>query len=145
MFSKACEYGIRATIYIASQSKNRNRVGIKEIASFIDSPAAFTAKILQQLVKSKVIDSVKGPHGGFEIQLDKLDKICLTDVVRAIDGNDLFSSCVLGLESCSEAFPCPVHGEFKVIRTELKSLMDGTRVSSLSENLVKGKSFLKTE
>ena len=143
MFSKACEYGIRATIYIASQSRKNRRVGIKEISEYIDSPSAFTAKILQQLVKNKIIESVKGPHGGFEIGTEKMDKICITDIVRAIDGNEIFSSCVLGLDNCSETVPCPVHAEFKAIRTELKSLMDSTVVASLSEDLVKGRSFLK--
>lgn len=145
MFSKACEYGIRATIYIASQSKNKKRVGIKEISEFIDSPSAFTAKILQTLVKNKIIHSIKGPNGGFEIPPDKIQSLRLTEIVRAIDGNEIFSKCVLGLDSCSEAFPCPVHGDFKVIRTELKALLDNTVISSLSENLVKGKSFLKTD
>ncbi|MBK9150535.1 MAG: Rrf2 family transcriptional regulator [Saprospiraceae bacterium] len=143
MFSKACEYGIRATIYIASQSRKERRVGIKEIAAFIDSPAPFTAKILQQLVKNRIIDSVKGPNGGFEIPKDRIFQICITDIVRAIDGNEIFSSCVLGLDNCSEAMPCPVHAEFRSIRAELKSLMDNTCVATLSEDLVKGKSFLK--
>ena len=45
MFSKACEYGIRATIYIAMQSKEGNRVSLKDIADQTNSPVAFTAKI----------------------------------------------------------------------------------------------------
>ncbi|MET0760542.1 MAG: transcriptional regulator, partial [Flavobacterium sp.] len=47
MFSKTCEYGIRASIFIASQSYQNNRIGLKDIAKKIDSPEAFTAKILQ--------------------------------------------------------------------------------------------------
>mgnify|MGYP002795141008 FL=1 len=68
MFSKACEYGIRATIYIAMQSLEGFRVNLKEIAAAIDSPIAFTAKILQQLVKSNIVESVKGAKGGVQIE-----------------------------------------------------------------------------
>ena len=68
MFSKACEYGIKATIFIAIKSCEDKRVNTKEISQEINSPAAFTAKILQALVRHKVIDSVKGPHGGFQIK-----------------------------------------------------------------------------
>lgn len=53
MFSKACEYGIRASILIASESVNGNRLGLITIAKKIDSPEAFTSKILQKLVKEK--------------------------------------------------------------------------------------------
>ena len=53
MFSKTCEYAIRATIYIASESSDGNRCGIKEIARKIESPEPFTGKILQRLVKAK--------------------------------------------------------------------------------------------
>ena len=64
MFSKTCEYGIRATIIIATESYQDNRVGLKEIAEKIDSPVAFTAKILQVLSRENIIHSVKGV-GGF--------------------------------------------------------------------------------
>ncbi|MDX1365867.1 MAG: Rrf2 family transcriptional regulator, partial [Arenibacter latericius] len=61
MFSKACEYGIKATLFIAQKSLNQQRVSLKEIASEIDSPIAFTAKILQSLARSGMVDSHKGP------------------------------------------------------------------------------------
>jgi Rrf2 family iron-sulfur cluster assembly transcriptional regulator len=68
MFSKACEYAIRATIYIALQSQESKRVTLKDIAKEIDSPEAFTAKIMQQLVKRGIVDSLKGPTGGFVME-----------------------------------------------------------------------------
>ena len=55
MFSKSCEYAIRATIFIATHCCNKGKVGLKEIANEIDSPTAFTAKILQVLVKNNII------------------------------------------------------------------------------------------
>ena len=73
MFSKACEYGIKATIYIAMQSMQNSRVSLKDIAKEIDSPVAFTAKILQQLARNKIVESVKGPTGGFQIEKKKID------------------------------------------------------------------------
>ena len=60
MFSKACEYGIKASIFIALCSYKGVRVSLKSIAKEINSPEAFTAKILQDLVRHDVINSVKG-------------------------------------------------------------------------------------
>ena len=46
MFSKSCKYGIKATLFIAQKSQHDERVSLKEIAAAINSPIAFTAKIL---------------------------------------------------------------------------------------------------
>ena len=51
MFSKACEYGIKSVIYITEQSLEGRRVSIKQVTEAIDSPKAYTSKILQQLKK----------------------------------------------------------------------------------------------
>ena len=61
MFSKACEYGIRAVIYIWSKSADGVKLGVKEICKEIDTPEFFTAKILQSLAKQNLISSTKGP------------------------------------------------------------------------------------
>ncbi len=65
MFSKTCEYALRALIYIAQQSKNDGRVGIKDIAKSINSPEHFIAKILQDLSRKGFVQSVKGPTEDF--------------------------------------------------------------------------------
>lgn len=142
MFSKTCEYAIRATIYIAEQSNLNKRVGIKEIAKAIDSPEAFIAKILQQLSKDQIIDSVKGPSGGFTINKKVLQTLKLSQVVQAIDGDSIYKGCGLGFKECSEKRPCPVHDKFKVVRAELRNMLESTSIKELSKNLEKGLTFL---
>lgn len=143
MFSKACEYGIRATIYIAHESKRGNRSSLSEIADAIDSPVAFTAKILQLLAKSKIIDSVKGPAGGYEISRNQQHTISLQHIVEAIDGNRIYNGCGLGLQECNALKPCPVHNNFVIIRNNLKNMLAETKVSDLASGLVEGATFLK--
>ena len=65
MFSKTCEYAIRAVLFIAQKSEDGKRVNIKSIAKNINSPESFIAKILQQLTKRGIVQSVKGPNGVF--------------------------------------------------------------------------------
>lgn len=142
MFSKACEYAIRATIYIADQSNRGRRVGLKDISKEIDSPEAFTAKILQQLSKTQIIDSVKGPNGGFAIEVEKMSKIKLSQVVSAIDGDSVYRGCGLGFKECSEKQPCPVHDKFKVVRDELRKMLESTTILELSLGLKNGITFL---
>ena len=143
MFSKACEYGIRASIYIAGQSHKDKRVSLKDIAKEIGSPVAFTAKILQELSKNKIIDSVKGPSGGFQIEQKRIHKIKLSHIVLAIDGDSIYKGCGLGLKECSEKVPCPVHNQFKAIRNNIISMLENTNLSDLSLGLKDGSTFLK--
>ena len=91
MFSKACEYGIKAAIYIAVNSAENKRVSPKEISENIDSPQAFTAKILQALVRHNIITSVRGAYGGFEIDKTKIETTKLSQIVYAIDGDSIYN------------------------------------------------------
>lgn len=141
MFSKACEYGIRAVIIIESYSKNNKKIGIKEICSGINAPEPFTAKILQNLRKLDIINSTKGPNGGFFIEEGK--DIKLIDIVLAIDGNKIITKCGLGIKECSELKPCPIHADFKPIRESLKQVLEKTSVRQITEDFNNGLSFLR--
>ncbi len=143
MFSKACEYGIRASIYIAEQSLLDRKVSLKDVAEAIDSPAAYTSKILQKLSRNKIINSDKGPTGGFSMDRNELEKVRLSSIVFAIDGESIYNGCGLGLKKCNEKMPCPVHNQFKVIRDELKMMLENTTVMSLAMDFEKGYSFLR--
>lgn len=143
MFSKACEYGLKALIFISDKSSKGVRVNVTEISKKIDSPPAFTAKILQQLVRAGIIKSAKGPSGGFEISEEKMDIIKLTHIVDAIDGDKIYNGCALGLNECSSLKPCPLHEKFAKIRAELKLMLDATSLHDLALILKDGTTFLK--
>lgn len=143
MFSKACEYGIKAAVFIAIKSQQECRVGLNEIAKEIDSPIAFTAKILQQLTRNQIIESVKGSTGGYEISTEKAKEITLSKIVSAIDGDSIYKGCGLGFPNCDENKPCSVHHQFKSIRNDLKEMLETTSLLDLSNDVNNGLSFLK--
>ena len=143
MFSKTCEYGIRAAIYVASESCLGNRVGLKDIANKIDSPEAFTAKILQILAKNHIVNSIKGVGGGFEIPKEIMNQIKMVQIVNAIDGDVVYKGCGLGLSKCSDDHPCPLHHKFETIRNELAFILEDTNLEELALGIKSGKTFLK--
>ena len=143
MFSKTCEYGIRATIFIASESCLNKRVGLRDIAKKIDSPEAFTAKILQILSKNNIINSIKGVGGGFEIPREIMKDIKLAQIVNALEGDRVFTGCGLGLTHCSEDHPCPMHEKFKSIRNELEFMLENTNLEELALGIKSGDTFLR--
>src|SRR5690606_36746922 len=99
MFSKACEYGIRAVIYIWSQSHIGKKLGIKDICKEIDAPEHFTAKILPALAKRGIISSAKGPNGGFYVEKEQ-ENLTLIGLVIAMDGEQVVKGWGLGLKQC---------------------------------------------
>ncbi len=144
MFSKSCEYAIKAMIFVAQKSKDEVRVGVKEIAKGIDAPEHFIAKILQDLGKKKLVNSVKGPNGGF--YMDQINLKCsIADVVKAIDGDGIYKDCVIGLKLCSEKNPCPVHFEFKEIKKNLITMLEENIIANFNDKLDTGKFFLKNK
>jgi len=143
MFSKACEYGIRAMVHIAMQSERGERTGLKEVAEAIDSPVAFTSKILQQLTRDSLIRSTKGPNGGYDMSAEQLERVRLKDIVKCIDGDQLYTGCGLGLPYCDEHNPCPLHNDFKVIREQLSEMLESTTMRRLAISLEMGEAWLK--
>jgi Rrf2 family protein len=143
MFSKACEYAIRATIYVGEQSLRGERASLKAIARKIGSPEAFTAKIMQQLVRKEILYSVMGPTGGFQMDEPGTGKIKLSMVVNAIDGDAIYRGCGLGLPQCDASHPCPVHDKFAKIRDDLQEMLEGTSIHELAAGLETGLTFLK--
>lgn len=140
MFSKACEHGIKAMIYIATQSTAGKRVKLGDIARHSGSPEAFTAKVLGTLSKVGLLESLKGPAGGFGISNAR--DISVKAIVQAIDGNSLFSGCALGLRECDDTRPCPVHHKFVAIRDTLNTMLETTNIDELARGLKSGASFL---
>ncbi len=142
MFSKTCEYAIRALIFIARKSKLGEKAGIKEISAGIDAPEKFIAKILHELSKKDMVLSMKGPAGGFYLDKKGL-KYTLADIVKAVDGDDIFSGCGLGLNQCSEEKPCPIHYQYKKIRKEMYSMLQKAKLGEMPDQIDNKISYLK--
>lgn len=142
MFSKACEYGIKAMIYVATKSLQGDRVKMSDIVEKVGSPEAFTAKILGDLAKNGLIESLKGPYGGFFIQPEMMESITVIQLVSAIDGDQIFAGCGLGLNECNAKKPCPMHSKFVKIRAELKKSLETTTLMELANGIKSGQTIL---
>jgi Rrf2 family protein len=138
MFSKATEYALRATIYIAKKSTLDKKIGIEEISNAIGSPQSFTAKILQLLTKeNKLISSLRGPNGGFFLS-DEARKMPLRSILIAMGEDDILEKCVLGLKQCSEIHPCPMHNEYKSIKRQLIKLFVSKTIQQVADDMKDG-------
>lgn len=120
MLSNASKYAIRSILYLTLQEE-KVKTGSKKIAEELEVPQPFLAKLLQQLTRNKLVSSSKGPTGGF--YLSKKDRNnTIWDVIVCVDGTAKFDNCFMGLSSCGDENPCPVH--FTVAPFKKKLLAD---------------------
>jgi Rrf2 family transcriptional regulator, iron-sulfur cluster assembly transcription factor len=142
MFLKTTEYALRAVIYIAQKSSEEKKLGLAQIAKAIDSPQSFTAKILQQLTSgNKIISSTRGPNGGFYIT-EKSKKLPVYAILAAMGEGEILKKCVLGLKQCSEAKPCPMHHQYKLIKPQLIRMFETKTISDLANEIESGTSYI---
>lgn len=142
MFSKACEHGIKAVIYVATQSMDGLRVKIGDVAENTGTPEAYTSKILSLLTKHHIVQSLTGPHGGFEMDPQRMKQVKISEIVFAIDGDNIYNGCALGLRECDHSQPCPLHENFLKIRDDLKSMLENTSVYDLATKFKAGETIL---
>ena len=136
IFSKKCEYGMQAILYLAAHME-KGVIRAEDISSTLKAPKEFVSKILQSLTESGIVYSKKGKFGGFSIAKDPA-QIRLIDIVAAIDGLEMFNSCVIGFPHCSPETPCPLHDTWGELRTLAYNMLteetlDNFRVKTLNK------------
>ncbi len=142
MFSKSCQYGLQGVLYIAVQNdKGISRVSLKEISDKQGMPYHFLSKILQQLVKEKILSSIKGANGGFSLNKDP-NKLKLLDIVTIIDEDFMFDQCAFGLKECSDDQPCPIHHKYVFIREEIRNVLSERSITEHVQDIKDGHSII---
>ena len=130
IYSKPCEYAIRTLCYLAQSSDHSTTQG-SEIAEAEGLPAPVLGKVLQELVRKGLLESRRGPGGGFRLAR-RPELITLRDVVAAIDGLDQFLECAVGLEHCDDDAPCPLHDTWKDLRTQMLHYLEATSLKEMA-------------
>lgn len=141
MLSHTCKTAIKAVIYLSSKSEQGEKAGVKDIAEHINASEHTVGKILQTLARQGLINSVKGPSGGFFINKEQQEQP-ISNIVETIEGRQIFKECGLGLSKCSATHPCPIHDEYKVARDLIEKLFREKKVKDLCDPVTNGLAYL---
>jgi Rrf2 family protein len=131
MFNKETEYALRSLVYIQHQNYQNFRPGIEQIAKEIEAPQAFTAKILQRLVRIGFVNSIKGKGGVFYFDESKSD-LSLKELIMAIEGGKILDGSGFGMKHCNASNPCPLHDQYSPIRDAINKLVSEETIQSLA-------------
>lgn len=129
IYSKTCEYALRALAYLSSKESGVLTM-IPDVSRKTGVPAPYIAKIFQSLVRSGILESQRGPTGGFAFNRPP-GTISLFEIIETIDDVSSFvNQCVMGLDECSSANACPLH----VVWSRAKSnVLDTLKCTTLSQ------------
>lgn len=131
IFSKRCELGLQACLFLATQ-KAGSAFSSGMVSEKLKVPREFVSKVMQELTKFGIIASRKGKSGGFYLA-KPAGEIRLIDIVGAIDGTEMFEKCVLGFPGCSPENPCPVHDQWGELRTRAYEMLSTQTLEELSQ------------
>ena len=82
--TRASEYALHALVYLV-QEKPDKPVASHIVAEAQGIPERFLLKVLKPLVSAHVLQSIKGPNGGYRLT-KPAKEVSLLEVVEAVDG-----------------------------------------------------------
>lgn len=116
--STKVRYATRALIDI-SLHQEKGPVGLRDIAERQDISEKYLEHLFRQLKASKIIRSVLGAGGGYELTRSPKN-ISLLEVVNAVEGGISIVDCVEDAELCPRVPQCVT----REVWTELKQIME---------------------
>ncbi len=131
LLSKSCVYGLRAVLYVV-QNNSDGYVPIREISDKLNISFHFLTKILQVLTQNQLMVSYRGPKGGINLA-KSAGKITILDIIHALDGEEIFQECLLGLPNCDDSAPCPLHHNWTHYCRSLKENFSNTTIKDLAD------------
>ena len=130
IFSKTTAYGIRALAYLAAHAA-AGLCGLQEIAEHEHIPPVYLRKVLGELRRHRLLRSVKGIHGGYELARPP-ETITLWEVFRVLEPDPYLDSCILGHGQCKEEGSCALHDDWRRIRKDLVRLLQDKSIAALA-------------
>lgn len=154
LFSKGSEYAVRAMLQVA-ETNSFEGFSPREICRQAEIPEAFGRKALAELAKAQIIQGTRGPGGGYRL-LREPAKISLLDIVLAVDGDNAFAECPMGLQcevqkaeqgfrscknctlrspKCGLGHICPMHDLWKETRWSVIQYLDSTTLGDIGNRV----------
>jgi Rrf2 family protein len=126
--TRETDYAIRCVLYL-SESPERI-IMVDEIARVKSVPKSFLAKILQKLVRAKIVKSFRGVNGGFKLA-KKPKEISLLDVIKVIEGSVAMNRCAVDSRMCSFSNTCSVHPVWVKMRKDVERQLKSYNFAAL--------------
>lgn len=137
LLSRRCEYALRTVLYLATRVAEAP-IPVREISSTLGVPHAFLAKTVRDLVQAGIVRTQPGTGGGISLARPAAG-ITLKEVVVAIDGAELFHTCVLRLPGCGVKQACPMHEAWVPTRDRIERMLGAANLAVVAASMRENK------
>ena len=143
IYTDSGKYAIRALTNLASRPADELPVSAADVADAEDIPPYYLAKVLQDLARAGLLDSIRGRGGGFLLKRSA-EEIRVLEVLQAVENiGRLTEECVLGLDECSDEVSCPLHSMWKDFRESLLDQVSHLTLADLVVELERKRRYLR--
>jgi Rrf2 family protein len=129
--TKKADYGLIAMKYLAEHAEKTAR-SAKEIAEAQGIPSELLAKILQRLVRAKLLVSLQGTNGGYKLARDSRT-ISAFDVIKAIEGPLFITSCITHKGACEQTSRCTVKEPLQKVSLAIEEVLSKVTIFELAQ------------
>ncbi len=128
--SKKADYALMAMKHLAVRHEAGASSSAREIAEAYEIPLELLAKVLQRLVRARLLVSVQGTRGGY--RLGRASKtIAVGDVIQAVDGPVAVTACSPDDHRCEQYTKCSIRDPLWKIRGRILETLNTVSVADL--------------
>jgi Rrf2 family protein len=129
--SKKADYALMAMKHLAVRHDAGGASSAREIAEAYEIPLELLAKVLQRLVRARLLVSVQGTRGGY--RLGRLAAaIPVADVIQAVDGPVTVTACSPDDHRCEQYSKCSIRDPLWKIRGRILEALTTVTVADLT-------------
>lgn len=131
LLSQTAVYALKATLCLSEPAVD-GPMRVDDIAERLEVPRNYLSKILHVLARNRVLDSTRGPGGGFTLRARPED-VTLLEIVQHFDALPDEAGCLLGKERCSDDDPCPAHDRWRDVARSVHDFFSNTTLADLAK------------
>lgn len=131
--SKKADYGLLAMRHLAAHAE-KGAVSAREVAEAYDLPQELLAKVLQKLVRGRLLTSIQGTRGGYGLARPA-EAISVADVIHAIDGPLTVTACSETNHNCEQYSKCNIRDPLWQIKDRIVAALAATSIAGLATDL----------
>ena len=129
--TKKADYGLIAMRYLAENGTAS--ASAKDIAEAHGIPPELLAKILQKLVKARLLTSHHGTNGGYLLARDA-HSITALEVIKAIEGPLFLTSCVTTRGECGHTSRCTVREPLRKVSQSSEEVLSKITIGDMGDS-----------
>jgi Rrf2 family protein len=133
ILTKRVNYGVKGLLNLA---RNNNQSFLKKISQEEEIPESYLAKIFQVFVQRGILDSKKGPNGGFYLSMDLKD-ISIGKIVESLEGEPNLDRCPIDSASCENKDRCVIFSTWRKHEEAKNEMLKSITIADIMETCVK--------